>query len=148
MDFFEKLDALHANGANPKKIKKVTEGSKDEVLQRVMDFVDKFDAKQKERVSVGRGTRPDLAGRAGLAGKRKRVGDVTFKFKKTKNGLIVVDKVGKKDAFVLRPEQLAGDVKKLVRGLGVEGIQLTGGERLEGSNVRRRLRKGPKGRPK
>lgn len=48
MDFFEKLNELHANSVSPKKIKEVSGDSKEEVLQKVMNFVDKFDAKQKE----------------------------------------------------------------------------------------------------
>ncbi len=161
MDFFEKLDVLHANSVSPKKIKNVTGDSKDEVLQKVMDFVDKFDAKQKRLEKRETGTvmmlKPNAAsldmkkmaararqigeyaaryvragqtGRAGMAGKSKRVGDVTFKFKKTKDGLIVVDKVGRKAAFVVRPEQLAG----------VEGS--------EGKSVRRKLKNGRNGGPK
>lgn len=48
MDFFEKLNELHANDVSPKKVKEVSGVSKEEVLQKVMDYVDKFDAKQKE----------------------------------------------------------------------------------------------------
>ena len=44
----EKLNELHANSVSPKKIKEVSGDSKEEVLQKVMNFVDKFDAKQKE----------------------------------------------------------------------------------------------------
>lgn len=52
MDFFDKLDELHANEVTPRTFKKEWGVSQEEVLQNVMDFVDKFDAEQ-ERLSEG-----------------------------------------------------------------------------------------------
>ena len=48
MEFFEKLDELHAKELNPKKFKEVNGVSEKKVMRNVMDFVDKFDAEQVE----------------------------------------------------------------------------------------------------
>ena len=175
MDFFEKLNELHANSASPKKIKKENGDSKEEVLQKVMDFVDKYDAKQKRLEIREKGMaerlQPDTAkldmkrlvaraiqiagyntsaarpGQAGRAGNARRVGDVTYKFKMTKNGLIVVDNAGRKVEFVVRPDLMAVDAQKLVKGIGVDRIMLAEGERPEGKSVKRRIKNGPKEGP-
>ena len=48
MDFFEKLDELHAKEVSPKEFKEINGVSQKKVMKNVMDFVDKFDAKQAE----------------------------------------------------------------------------------------------------
>lgn len=153
MDFFEKLEALHANDVSPKKNKEVSGVNKEEVLQKVMDFVDKYDAKQKMleqalqvRQYAARFARLGQAGRAGTVGKSKRTG---YTFKKTKNGLMIVDKERKRAAFILGPNQQTSiDAIIQEKGLGIERIKLAGVERPEGKSGRRKLKNGPNGRHK
>lgn len=48
MDFFEKLNELHAKEVSPKEFKEINGVSQKKVMKNVMKFVDEFDAKQTE----------------------------------------------------------------------------------------------------
>lgn len=54
MDLLEKLDALHAQSVTPEEFKEVWGVDKDKEMQKIMDFVDRFDKAKAKRDKKGR----------------------------------------------------------------------------------------------
>lgn len=136
MDFFEKLSELHANDVSPKKSKDVEEVNKEEVLQKVMDFVDKFDAKQR-RMPLIKPVKLGILKPAARPGKPAAA-------KPAAKPVKTIAELLKAAKFNTKAIKFGKDVKLIdpvehVRGIGLGSIQIVEGEGVTGKIKGRRV---------
>lgn len=149
MDFFEKLNELHANEVSLKMSKDVEEVNKEEVLQKVMDFVDKFDTEQRripkiKPVKFGLlkpAARPYM--RAASKPAARTLENYTSRLVEALRAAGRNSKTGKYSRAVKMV-----DPEKYVKGIGISGIQIvegmTGKVKGKGKKVMPKLAKGQK----
>lgn len=175
MDFFEKLDELHAKEVSPKEFKEINGVSQKKVMKNVMDFVDKFDARAaraaaKPADALVAKIRKALAAagievpKAGKADEGVRIlgrprtstlGDIIEVKLEEKNGVLVVTTgkgaeglPGRVAAGKTGIEKFVESVKG-VKGIGIKGIKFVEGHELikkgKGGGLIPKVAKGPKG---
>ena len=133
MDFFEKLSELHANDVSPKKSKDVEEVNKEEVLQKVMDFVDKFDAKQR-RMPLIKPVKLGILKPAARPGKPAAAKPAAWTLENYTSRLAEALRAAKSKSKAGKYSRAVKmvDPEKYVKGIGLSSIQIVEGEGVTG----------------